>query len=302
MRISTSTLYGQLTDKLSTNAADLAKLQGQISSGKKYAVPSEAPELVGHVQSLESQLKTLDADAKAVAQVKVGVDAQSQALEGAATLLNRLKEITMQGATDPQPKAVLDSLAEEVKGIKSSLVDLANAKDSSDRYVFGGERSGALPYVLNKDGSVSYVGSNLPLRVRIGDASYEDASTPGTTVWHGITKDGEAVDMFAVLTNYEQALRSGNVAGRQEAIKDVSALSDNMGVAIAKSGASQQRLDLMQSQAQATSVTAQKSLSDAQDLDFAAAMAQLQKQQLLMQAAQSLLGKLNQLSLLDVIR
>ena len=302
MRIATSTLYGQLTDKLQSNAADLAVLQGQISSGKKYSVPSEAPDIVGRVQALEGQLKTLDSDQKAISQVKVGVDAQAQAIEGAATILNRLKEITLQAANDPQPQAVLDSFAEEVSGIKRSLVDLANSKDSSDRYVFGGERSGSIPYILNKDGSVTYHGSNIPLRVRIGDQSYEDATAPGTSVWRGIVKDNKAVDMFSVLTDYEKALRTANVADRQQAIKDATALADNISVEIAKSGASQQRLDLMQSQSQATSVTAQKTLSDVQDLDFATAMAQLQKQQLLMQASESLVGKLNQLSLLEYIR
>jgi flagellar hook-associated protein 3 FlgL len=216
--------------------------------------------------------------------------------------MDRLKEIAFRGANDPQPRAVLETMAEEVAGIKRSLVDLANARDADDRYVFGGGRSGEIPYVLAGDGTVTYVGSTSPLRVRVGDAVYEDASVPGVSIWKSIPKDGEAADMFSVLTAYEESLRSGALDGRQQGLKDVEALANNIGLAIAKTGAVQQRLDLAERQAQETSIRAQAALADLKELDFAAALAQLQKQQLLMEATQSLMGRLSQLSLLDNLR
>jgi len=302
MRVSTSMIFQGLTDKLSNNAADMAQLQSQIATGNNYATPSDAADIVGRVQAVESRLKTLEADTKAVTRVKVGVDAQARALEIAAEVMDRLKEIAFRGANDPQPRAVLETLAEEVAGIKRSLVDLANMRDADDRYVFGGARSGEIPYVLNTDGSVTYDGSTSPLRVRVNDASYEDAAVPGVSVWKSIPRDGEAVDMFSILTNYEDALRSGSLEGRQQGLRDVEALSNNVGLAIAKTGAAQQRLEISERQAQETAIRATKALADLKELDFPAALAQLQKQELLMQASQSLLGRLSQLSLLDSIR
>jgi len=214
MRVSTSMIFQGLTDKLANNAADMAQLQSQIATGNNYATPSDAADIVGRVQAVESRLKTLEADTKAVTRVKVGVDAQARALEIAAEVMDRLKEIAFRGANDPQPQAVLETLAEEVAGIKRSLVDLANMRDADDRYVFGCARSGEIPYVLNADGSVTYEGSTSPLRVRVNDASYEDASVPGVSVWKSVPRDGEAVDMFSILTGYEEALRSLLMAER----------------------------------------------------------------------------------------
>ena len=302
MRVSTSMIFQGLTDKLANNAADMAQLQSQIATGNNYATPSDAADIVGRVQAVESRLKTLEADTKAVTRVKIGADAQARALEIAAEVMDRLKEIAFRGANDPQPQAVLETLAEEVAGIKRSLVDLANMRDADDRYVFGGARSGEIPYVLNADGSVTYEGSTSPLRVRVNDASYEDAAVPGVSVWKSIPRDGQAVDMFSILSSYEDALRSGSVEGRRQGLRDVEALSNNVGLAIAKTGAAQQRLEISERQAQETAIRAQKSLADLKELNFAAALAQLQKQELLMQASQSLLGRLSQLSLLDSIR
>jgi flagellin-like hook-associated protein FlgL len=55
-------------------------------------------------------------------------------------------------------------------------------------------------------------------------------------------------------------------------------------------------------QAQETSIRAQQALSELRDLDFPLALAQLKKQELLMEATQSMLGRLSQLSLLDSLR
>jgi flagellin-like hook-associated protein FlgL len=67
-------------------------------------------------------------------------------------------------------------------------------------------------------------------------------------------------------------------------------------------GSSQSRLETSELQADETTIRAQSSLADLKELDFAAALAQLQKQELLMQASQSLLGRLSQLSLLETMR
>ena len=302
MRVSTSMMFQQLTDKLSENAEGMKLLQGQLSTGYKYSAPSEAPDLVGRVQAVESRLKTLETDAKSVSRVKVGVDAQARALEVAAEITDRLKELAFQGANSATSQSVLDGYAEEVASMRRSLIDLANAKDSDDRFVFGGVRSGEPPYRQNVDGTVEYLGSGTPLRVRVSDVGYEDVSVPGPNVWKGIPRNGESIDLFTALTELEQAYRSGDLPKRAEGLADVNAIADNIGLAIARTGGVQQRLEISERQAQETSIRAQQALSELKDLDFASALAQLQKQQLLMEATQSMLGRLSQLSLLDNLR
>lgn len=299
MRVSTSMIYQQLTDKLSDNAESMKTLQGQLSTGFKYSSPSEAADLVGRVQAIESRLKTLDADAKSVSRVKVGVDAQARALEVAAEITDRLKEIAFLGTNSATSQTVLDGYAEEVASIKRSLVDLANSKDSDDRYVFGGVRSGVPPYRLKEDGSVEYVGSGTPLRVRVNDIGYEDVGVPGPGVWKSVEKDGASVDMFSILTELENAYRSGDLSKRAQGLADVEGIANNFGLAIARTGGVQQRLEISERQAQETSIRAQETLAEVKELDFADALAQLQKQQLLLEATQSLMSRMSQLSLLD---
>jgi flagellar hook-associated protein 3 FlgL len=136
----------------------------------------------------------------------------------------------------------------------------------------------------------------------VSDVGYEDVSVPGPNVWKGIPRNGESIDLFTALTELEQAYRSGDLPKRAEGLADVNAIADNIGLAIARTGGVQQRLEISERQAQETSIRAQQALSELKDLDFASALAQLQKQQLLMEATQSMLGRLSQLSLLDNMR
>jgi len=295
-------IFRQLTDKLSDNAEDMKLLQGQLSTGFKYSAPSEAPDLVGRVQAIESRLKTLEADSSAVSKVKIGVDAQARALEVAAEITDRLKEIAFQGANSATSQTVLDGYAEEVASIKRSYIDLANSKDSDDRYVFGGLRSGEPPYRENADGSVDYLGSGTPLRVRVNDVGYEDVSVPGPSVWKGVPRGNETLDLFAALNELEAAYRSGDLSKRAQGLADIDALANNFGLAVARTGGVQQRLEISERQAQETTIRAQKTLSEVKELDFASALAKPQQQQLLLEATQSLMGRLSQMSLLDNLR
>lgn len=299
MRVSTSMMYDRLTDQMTINSDEMSRLQSALSTGRKYARPSDAPELVGRVQAYESRLKTLEADKAAVQSVQIGVDAQSKALQQSSTLFDRLKELAFQAAQDPISQAQLDSIAEEVGGIKRSLVDLANTRDASDRYVFGGINSGVPPYVIQPNGKVSYEGSTTPLRVRVADVSYEDATVSGPSVWQGIERGGKTVSMFDILGNFEQALRENNLSNRTQGLRDVEELLTKVGTAIARTGGIQQRLDIAMQQADETTVRAQQTLSDLKDLDYSTALSKLQQQEVLMQASQSLLARMSKLTLLN---
>lgn len=302
MRISTSMIYDQLTDSVSRNMEDLKQTQAQMSAGKKYTRPSEAADVVGRVQSVESRIKTLEADFEAVVRTKVGVTAQSNALEVAAGVMDRLKEISFQASNDPLSAPILASLSAEVTSLKRSLIDIANTRDSNDRYIFAGLRSNEIPYVVKADGSVTYEGSTTPLRIRVGDVSYEDASVAGPSVWKSVPRGASSVSFFTALTEFEKALKDNTLAGRRQALSDVEAMSNTIAVAVARSGGVEERLKLAEEQAQETAARAKVVLSEFKDLDYAEAVATLERRELLVQASQSLIGRLSRLSLLEYIR
>jgi flagellar hook-associated protein 3 FlgL len=293
---------------MSKAAGDMATLQGKVASGLNYTKPSEAPDVVGRAVALESRIKGFSNEVEAVAKVKLGIDTQASALEAGQTLLARLKELSLQGASGQYAQSDRASMAAEVGSIKASLMNLANAKDPDGRYVFGGTSSSAEPYTQALDGSVTYTGSGSPLRVHLGDSAYEDASVVGPAVWQGVTRpqtsteQATKVDVFGVVSDLEAALKSNDKQHLARSIDELSQVSDNVMATMSKLGASQNRLALAESQAQELSTRATEALSSIKDLDYATALGDLKKQETLLQASQSLLGRLSQLSLLEYMR
>jgi len=308
MRVSTSQLYQQMAAHMSQAASELATMQGKVASGLNYNKPSEAPEIVARAVALESRIKGFANDVESVAKVKLGIDTQASALETSQNLMARLKELSLQGASGQFTQSERNSMAVEVSSLKASLLGLANARDPDGRYVFAGTRSSAAPYSQEADGSVSYNGSGSPLRVHLADAGYEDASVAGPSVWQGVTRPATStdpavkVDVFGVINDLETALKTNDKQNLSRGIDELSKVSDHIQTAMAKLGASQNRLTLAQSQAEELSTRATQALSDIKDLDYATALGDLKKQETLLQASQSLLGRLSQLSLLDYMR
>lgn len=302
MRVSTGMIYSQLTERMSDNSAEMAKMQARLSLGTKYTRPSEAPDDVARVQSLESRLKRLDTDVESISRAKIGVDAQAKAMEAASELMDRLKEVAFQAANTMIGEGRRQALAEEVDSIQRSLIDIANTRDADDRYVFAGINSSEPPYALNADGSVVYSGASAPLRVRVTDVGFEDVTVPGPTIFKPIINGTISTGFFQVIGDLGDALRDNNESARVQALADVDQLVSNSSASLARVGGTQQRLQLIEEQARETSVRARDTLSSIKDLDYATALTDLQKQEVLLQASQSMMARMAQLSLLDVIR
>jgi flagellar hook-associated protein 3 FlgL len=98
------------------------------------------------------------------------------------------------------------------------------------------------------------------------------------------------------------ALRDDDESTRIQALSDVEQMVSSASESLARIGGTQQRLRLIEDQAQETKLRAQDTLSSLKDLDYATALTELQKQEVLLQASQSMMARMAQLSLLDVLR
>jgi len=302
MRISTSFMYQQLSERMSRSSSELAELQGQIASGLKYNKPSDAPDIVGRALAIESRIKGFKSDENSISQARQGVDAQATALESGQNLFVRLTELSIQGASGQYTQSERSAMADEVHSIKLALVTLANSRDADGRYVFGGTSSAAAPYSVNGEGTVTYSGGSTPLRVKVSESGFEDTTIAGPTAWQGVTRNNSKVDLFVVVNDLETSLKSGAVANVRNAIDEIGVITDHISGAMARIGASQNRLSAAENQAKELTERARLVLSEIKDLDYASALSDLKKQEVLVQASQALMGRLSQISLLDYLR
>lgn len=297
-------MYQQLTDAMSSTSTSLATLQGEVASGLNYNTPSDAPTSMAQILTMSDRLSGLNQSQDTVKTVNSSLGAQATALQSAQGIVTRLQAIATQGMDGSLAQSDRSALVDEVTQLKQSLLDIANTQTPTGQYVFAGANTGSAPYSLNSadQTTVSYNGSSAPLRVQVSPTGYEDVAIPGNTAFQIPGADGNNVTMFQALDQLNTALTNNDQTGMATAETNIKSLSDNISSAMSEVGAAQNRMSDITENTTELSTQTQQVLSNVQDLDYGTALASLQKQQVLLQASETLVSQLSKLSLLNEMK
>lgn len=147
MRISTFNQFTRSVDTLQLRQGSLQQAQERLISGKRVARASDDPTAAARAERALAQKGRVDASQRALEASKVAMQQAETALGNAADLLQRIRELTVQAGNgaygDPQRRAIAD----EIRGLRSELLSVANRGDGAGGYLFGGQGSAAPPFV-----------------------------------------------------------------------------------------------------------------------------------------------------------
>ena len=110
---------------------------------------------------------------------RIQVNSISDAVISAKTLL-------VQASSDTLSDVDRESIASELKGIYETLIGQANATDGNGRYIFGGYKDNAPPFVKSADGSVEYVGDSNGREQRVDASRLMPVTETGVTVFQQV--------------------------------------------------------------------------------------------------------------------
>ncbi len=128
----------------------------------------------------------------------------------------------------------------------------------------------------------------------------------GTSNWNPTPPPNNAVDpgrydLFAVLTQAEEAIRANDPAAMQTSIADLDGASDQNRRLRSQLGNRASRVDTAMSHQEAVRIDLKQILSRYEDADAIEAFNNIIQQETAFQAALSVTGKVSQLSILDYI-
>ena len=89
-------------------------------------------------------------------------------LDRAQNLLMKLNEMSVQSTNDVLTASERQMFSVEAKAIKDELFSLANQEDGFGNSIFGGDFGKKKPFLIDKNGDVSFVGSGIPKQVKVG--------------------------------------------------------------------------------------------------------------------------------------
>ena len=302
MAISTNYAFGVAVKQMQDVQAQIAKTQGQLATGTKLGNPSDNPDANASVQRLQSAISRQTSYSKSLTQADNRLAAQETNISGSSGVLIRIKELTLQAANATVSSSGRVNISTEIKSLRDQLLAMANARDESGNFIFGGARTGSQPFAANAQGQINYTGDQSQVEVAIGDQSRVAVGGVGSQVFTSVVRDKTGVGFFQALADLATAVQNGDSANIQRGIGEVDAMHAGVSHAIAQVGTNRSSIDQQQGVIDATSLRLETTLSGIKDTDYTVAATDLQKQMLSLQAAQSSFAQTAKLSLFDYIK
>jgi len=187
MRISTSAFNAAAISDMEQAQTTLSKTQNQLATGKRVNSPADDPVAAVKIQEYERAKQESTQFGQNADAARNRLSLEAQALTDATNVMQQIRELTVSAANSATLTDVdRQSIAAQVDGLRQSMLDIANRKDSNGEYLFAGFSSQTQPFTRNSSGSVQYAGDQGVRQLQISSAQTMADSDSGFGVFMDI--------------------------------------------------------------------------------------------------------------------
>lgn len=268
----------------------MEKSQEQLASGKRINRPSDDP--VGLVYSLRlrTALTELDQYSSNAEDAKSWLDTTDSALDESGTILQRIRELAVNAASDQLTQTERDAITQEVQQLKQQLVQVGNTTYAG-KYVFSGTQT----LTASFDNTGAYQGNNGAINYEVGVGVQIPVNVDGAKAFG---------NMFTVIDNFLADLAPpGNAADiSNNVLGQLDTEINNQLEVRAEVGARVNRLDLATNRMDSDKVNLTGLLSKTEDVDVAQLITQLKVQESVYNSSLAAGARIVQPTLMDFLR
>jgi flagellar hook-associated protein 3 FlgL len=220
MRVSSLMFNQNYLPQLNQLEQSQNQLESEASSGLSMTLPEDNPAMMGAVLDLQAQTSANAQYQSNITQLQSSATTTSTALNALQPLLSQASAITLSVSAATNPNELAND-ADTVTSLITTALGIANTKDSSGNYIFGGTDTTTPPFVATTDANgnvtgVTYEGNS---NVLAGDVApnvtvattIPGANTTGTGPQGLFVDTSSGADIFSHLISLQQHLASGDV-------------------------------------------------------------------------------------------
>lgn len=233
MRVTEKNRFSEATLHRTQAASHYQKKAQIAASGNRVQVASDDPYAFSVKLQADARIELLSARSAAAQKAEGDLALGESTLASATDLLQKAKELAVQGRNGSLDASARASLGAQVTSLRDSLLALANTKGPSG-YLFGGTATQAPPF----SPAGAFVGNDIAVDVALSDTLGVRGNGSGAQAF---TAAG-GTDVLAELTNLAAALTSNSVAGIDAGIAGVDAAHTQVVAARVSAGLAAERL------------------------------------------------------------
>ncbi|UOK63221.1 flagellar hook-associated protein FlgL [Paenibacillus sp. FSL k6-2145] len=306
MRITNNMLSSQLLLNLNRNAQQMNNTQTQLATGRKINKPSDDPVGITYSLRYRAELSSNEQYQKNVDSAISWLEFNDTVMNQAGNVVQRLRELVVQGSTGTNPQSALDSINEEVKQLNEQLIDVSNSK-LNGKYIFNGETYDVKPYEFptNPDGSfdtsnaASIVTDKGKINFIVGESVQLPINVNGNEVFGTGTEED---NLFVTVNNIMKALTEGDTEALSKQLDNIDTRMNKMLAIRSELGAKTNRVDLMMGRLDDLNINLTDLQAKVEDADYAELAMKSKIQENIYNASLSAGAKIISPSLVDFLR
>ena len=182
MRISTVAMQRLAINSILNQQSELSRTQLQMSTGNRIINPSDDPLGTQRIMELDATLERISQFRENGELARVRLSLEDNALSSATDILQRARELVVQGSNDPYTAQSRGLIATEIRQLADSLLETANSQNGQGEYLFSGFRSRTEPFSRGSAGVV-YNGDQGQRQLRVSESQLVADGDPGSRVF-----------------------------------------------------------------------------------------------------------------------
>lgn len=281
---------------LSRNNKTLEKYQNQVSSGKQITKPSDDPVTAVRGMFYRSSLNEIDQYKTNSEDGLSWMTASDEALDEVTSVIQRVRELTVQGLNGTNDSSAKSAVAEEINQLKEHLGEIANSQIGG-KYIFAGTDTTNAPYKEGPPVESLFNNAQEKIIYQVGQTNNVQINVLGKDVFNNDGNGG----IFKVLSDIVSDFSSGD-SKSSDHLSQLDSQLDNILKNRSELGARMNRMELSVSRLEGLEVSTTSLLTKEEDVDITQVIMDLQAQENVQRAALSSGAKIIQPSLVDFLR
>lgn len=298
MRISTNVMQLNSLNSMLDQQSKLHETQLQLASGKRILSPSDDPTASALSVDLNQSKQQFSQFQDNISYAKSRLSMEETSLATAVNILQRVRELAVQGASDNYDAVQRKNLAVEVRQRLGEILGIGNTKDAGGDYLFAGGKGSTVPFGVKGSQVVAgltynvygYDGDQVQRQIQVGPERRIADSDHGFDAFINMRDaNGAQMDVFAMIDEMAVALENDVMTSKH--IGDMDNAIIRMTQIRASVGARLNALDTQETVNSDFLMRIDETMSSMHDLDYAEAITRLNTEMAGLESAQKAYGR-----------
>ncbi|KIL36695.1 flagellar hook protein FlgL [Cohnella kolymensis] len=296
LRVTPGMIHDQMVRNLNKNLHRMSGAQTELTTGRRINKPSDDPIGITYALRYRSELSMNDQYQRNLTAAQSSVEHVDNVLGQVNDLMQRVKELTIQGANGTNPAEARQAIKSELDVIYDHLITIGNDQING-KYTFNGQLTQTAPYDAVTAGTIDTDDQQIKLPV-----------APGIEIGTNMTgnqvfgKSTDTDNLFTVVKQIRAAFNLNDGAAAAALLSKVDSRYNALLSIRSEVGARANRIDMLDNRNKDLDITLNNLSGKTEDADIADATIRLKRDENVYQASLSVGARIIQPSLVDYLK